>query len=1351
MRAPGILPPPRQRLRAGLIAAGAAGCLLAGLLTLLAGAGFGRAQGLRYVDDDLGCEGQRPCYQSIQAAVDAAEAGDLISVAAGRYTETVVLVDRTVQFQGPGLADPDGRGQPDREALWAGLDNGLPGPALTVDARSGDLADLSLRGFRFVGGSVGVLLLGRRVGDPLPPPAGLPPSAADTALVGARIEANTFEGLQGAWPEGAAVLAYWASDLRVSGNRMRGGGGGLHLVGGTGLDLRDNTIEGPAGDGIRLAGPGSAWMVERNSVIEAGGRGIAVTDLAELGEASRLRDVRLTDNSVLATGAEGIALRLDHGGTIEQVALRLNRVIGALAAGGAGEGGILLRAASGRLDGTRVEGGTIQGTGRPAVGAGAGLVAHGLTGDLDLVDLSILDGAGAGIRLTDVTRAWLHRSTLTGNLEGLRIVETAAIPPGAPSELTIGGFAGEGNQLGGNAGPALALENARGDAAATLDVNASYNDWGTAYAPIIEDRVWHRPDAPAQGPALGIVGYLPALGVPQALALRAEPAQLVADGLSNGIISAGLSDAAGRPAAADSLVRWATDAGSIERPGLAAEAEGGADAPERQGEWGLFDSSTFGPFSGGGYLRSEQAGAQLEWRFDAEALVIRYGQTVLDAGRLAVEVDGRDLGSFSTRGPRRAWVQRLVASGLGPGPHRVRLRIVSGEVNIDQLQAGQTAPGGTAATRLRAGTAIGVAQVTALAQGGESPVAGRLDVPFTAGPPARLRLDAARTTLAVGGETSAMTARVEDAFGRPVPDRTEVRFNAAGGGVAPERALTQAGRAAAVFSSGSVLGPARVSASAGAISVTRALTLTAGPPAEVRVQPGQARLPANSVASTELAIAVRDAFGHPVPDGTAVRLTTNLGRVEPALTATTAGTARSRLFAGALAGEARVAAQAGAAQGEAAVALDGLDLKLVKSAEPQTVVVPGEPVTFSLRFSNEASGSVYDLELHDPLPTGLISPSYRLAFNPPGPEVEVLPGAPYAFRVDQLRPGQSGLLTISARVDTSLRWGPRNTLTNRATAGSPKAAERTPEDNQSSADLTIVPGAVVTVTLRAPERLPVGGASGRLTARVTDRFGNPVADGTSVFFTSDLGSVNPQVGQTRNGTVDSSFITGSRAGTATLRAISTGDRGAAARVEVLPGPPASLDLASAAARLRVGGETTVITASLRDGYGNGVPDQLVSLETDMGLLSVTAARTDATGRVTSTLRSGVRLGVASLRARSGALADTRVIPFDPGPVASLDLLLDPPVLALGARGLVLGLVADEFGNPVPGVPVEFDSEIAVLQRRSVTSGPDGRAANPMSGLRAGMGLVRASAAGYATSALLTVRPARVYLPLALKH
>ena len=100
--------PSPRRARALLVAAAASALALGVPATWAAARPSAAPAGLvvRYVDDDAGCDGQRPCYDHLQAAVDAADDGDVVSVAPGTYTETVSVIDKALAFEGPGAGDP---------------------------------------------------------------------------------------------------------------------------------------------------------------------------------------------------------------------------------------------------------------------------------------------------------------------------------------------------------------------------------------------------------------------------------------------------------------------------------------------------------------------------------------------------------------------------------------------------------------------------------------------------------------------------------------------------------------------------------------------------------------------------------------------------------------------------------------------------------------------------------------------------------------------------------------------------------------------------------------------------------------------------------------------------------------------------------------------------------------------------------------------------------------------------------------------------------------------------------------------------------------------------------------------
>jgi len=413
-------------------------------------------------------------------------------------------------------------------------------------------------------------------------------------------------------------------------------------------------------------------------------------------------------------------------------------------------------------------------------------------------------------------------------------------------------------------------------------------------------------------------------------------------------------------------------------------------------------------------------------------------------------------------------------------------------------------------------------------------------------------------------------------------------------------------------------------------------------------------------------------------------------------------------------------------------------------------VVPGERITFTLRLANVGSGTVYDIHLQDPLPSGLVSPTLRASFVPRGPQLRnVDPNLPYMLSIDRLAPNQVGYVTVTSRIDTSLRWGVRKTVVNRAEARAPSAAEAHPEDNQSSAAIDVVSGAAFTVTLAASPEMPAGGSSIPVTARVTDRMGRPAADGTAVFFNlepPDLASLGASVLTTVEGRVATRLVSGDRAGRVQVRAITVGDRSAQLSVRITPGPATTLLLASQRPRLVVGGQTTAVTATVTDRFANPVPQVLVNFSSNIGGLGVIDGLTSASGLVTTTLATGYRVGIARLRADSGNLVASLDLPVLAGPPASLSLSTDGSVLKLGQSAQVSAMVRDSYANPVSGALVDFAFDLGAMSPPSGATGTDGLARSRLSAQRGGVGLLEARVGALYRGIRIDVQGRRVFMP-----
>ncbi len=1249
-----------------------------------------------WVDDEAGCGGNAPCYGRIQDAVDAMAPGDEIHVRPGRYAESVVAIDRPVAVVGPGsgaaAVDPSIPDDPAIHALWRAAEGAHPMPALTVRAHAADLPGVLVDGFRFYSAPVAVDLVGRRPGDPLGRPVGAGPAVGAVDIVSATVRGNRFTGIgvggaagPGA-PDRAAVRARWARGLRVVGNRFVGGA-----------------------DGVAIAGVGGRWS--DNQWLAVGGAAIRGRMGAE--------NFSVRGGRIDSPGDRGIDLR-------------------PLGVPGLPAGGTVL------LDGVRI---TAPGD--------AGVHVEGLRGDVTVRGLVVTGAAGPGVRGVDLAAARVVQSRLVGNAVGLRIVEGAAAP--VQPRWQVGGAPTATNVLSGNIGAAVELVVAPGRPARgpMADVPAEYNVWGVADGPGIEERIV---DA-ADDPALGRVRWQPPIDAPITVLVAAEPAALPADGAATSAVTATVRDYADRPVPDGTLVTFGlTGGGALPRVGGLVEAEG--TQVERGGEWGRFEGEAFGAPSAGAWMRSDEPGAWISWPFTATAALVRIGQAPGEFGRVRVRVDQEVDRILSATAPEAGWADHIVARDLAGGAHRMTVTLLEGRAAVDLLAAGVGTRGGAAHATLRADERVGQGRVTADAWGALGPVGGAAEIAFVPGPPAAVTMTAAAGTVPVGGVRTSIRLVVRDRLGRPVRDGTPIVLTTSLGIVEPTVLATRFGGATAVLTSGTVTGDALLRAVAGngpgAAETTLVLPFVAGPPARVELATTKGTLVANGRDETGLEATVRDAWGHRVQDGVAVAFASTLGTLSVAEGATLDGVAGARLRGGSIAGVARIEAHVRTvpeggplpdARATISVALRAPDLHITKSVEPESVVVPGELVTWTLHYANRGPGAVYGVVLDDVLPAGLISPT----LSTEGPPLVARPGPPYAFTVSRLAQGETGVVRVRARVDTSLRWGSRNPVTATARIGSPTAAEAAPADNVASAGIVVVPAAVYTVTLAAPSALGVGGQAGSLVIRVFDRFGNPAGDGTPVALSAVGGTVHPELLTTRGGRAEATFTSGSVAGEGVVRALSLEDRGDVARIRLVPGPALTMTLAAGRDELAVGGDRTVLTATLSDRFANPVDNAVVEFSTDRGLVGIDRGRTGTQGWISTTLRSGVRSGAARIQAHSGPLSEAVTVTLVPGPPARLTLGLDRAIARTGVALRVLARLGDEFDNGIAGVPVEFRSSRGLLLDLRVDTGTDGIARGRVRFDTPGEAVIRAEAAGLDRRIIVRVEPPWIALPWAGKR
>jgi hypothetical protein len=137
------------------------------------------------------------------------------------------------------------------------------------------------------------------------------------------------------------------------------------------------------------------------------------------------------------------------------------------------------------------------------------------------------------------------------------------------------------------------------------------------------------------------------------------------------------------------------------------------------------------------------------------------------------------------------------------------------------------------------------------------------------------------------------------------------------------------------------------------------------------------------------------------------------------------------------------------------------------------------------------------------------------------------------------------------------------------------------------------------------------------------------------------------------------------------------------------GPGATLILTVNPPFIAAHGGVSVVTAIVTEEIGTPVPDgTVVQFFTDLGDIQEQGKTNDGVARVN--LIADSRSGTAHITAVSGAASDDATVDIGAIRPQSVILTADPPRIPLSPRSThLVATVLDEFGNPVPNVPVVF--------------------------------------------------------------
>lgn len=464
---------------------------------------------------------------------------------------------------------------------------------------------------------------------------------------------------------------------------------------------------------------------------------------------------------------------------------------------------------------------------------------------------------------------------------------------------------------------------------------------------------------------------------------------------------------------------------------------------------------------------------------------------------------------------------------------------------------------GTAIATFSAGALTGQGQVTATLGSLQAAV----PITITSGIPHSMSLSSQPAYLPAVGRAT-VTASVYDDGGNLVGSGFDVAFTATLGAVDPPVAETASGRAQTRFTAGGAEGEAVVQAAAGAIQAGLAIPiLGTGKPFTVTVSAIPLAAQAGGADITVTADVV-DSAGNPVPNGTTVAFSTSLGSLAPDSAVTTSGKASVKLSPGTVSGAARVVARSGLAEGAGDIPILAGPVESVTVTATPSEVVAGYNQTVSIEASATDSYG------------NMVSDGVKIQF---------------ATTLGELV--TTSAVTSSGHAQVQLLGG--------LVAGTAQVTALAPGGAKGVVSVTVRPASPAQVTLSAtPDELTAGGGASRLRAVVTDLYGNFVADGTPVTFSTDLGLIRIVGGQggqpslavpTVSGVAEAELSPGTITGVAQVHASVAPEVHATTEVLIEPAAAASIVLDAAPQIVAVGGHVD-LAALVFDQFGNRAPD-----------------------------------------------------------------------------------------------------------------------------------------------------------------
>lgn len=588
-----------------------------------------------------------------------------------------------------------------------------------------------------------------------------------------------------------------------------------------------------------------------------------------------------------------------------------------------------------------------------------------------------------------------------------------------------------------------------------------------------------------------------------------------------------------------------------------------------------------------------------------------------------------------------------------------------------------TTSGGQIVKTLLGGTVAGTAHVTATVGSLQSTTS----VDLKPGPPSSLVVTVSPSSiLANGSTTAAITATIRDSYGNPVAETPVIITTSIGrlnGNSATAVMNTSNGQVTATLDS-TVAGTARLTVTTGSLlDTSQSINIMPGPPTHLSLQAVPSAITADGSSTAAVTLLVLDEHNNQVNTSVPVTITASSGTLNGGGTTYTETTNDGRV---------QVLLTSSLQAGTANISATALGLNTATSVN----YVPGPPTFVTLNASSIAISA-------DGVSTAVLTATVRdINGNPIDTPVGVtFTAGSGTFLPNNQGTTLNGVITRTLRSSTTL--GVVSVTATAAGIGNPATG---------NIEFVVGPPSLVVVS-STPASPVTAGVPISLTLTVYDSVGH-VVPSANITITSGLGSFNPSASGVTdgNGQLQRTLIS-TRIGTDILGVF--GNQGVLnvnnGSIVFISDAPVQATLTASPNQLFANGSTTaVVTATLKDQYGNPVSNVVPNFTTSLGTLAGSGS-TNASGIAMRTLQSTTDLGIATISA-SGLLTVTNAtVNFVTGPAAIANLGAQPTTATANGTDIVTLVitVTDSVGHPIIGQTLAVTSSIGTISGSGATT------------------------------------------------